>query len=174
MPGSRLRQVREATEVGERAAVRRAIAGIDLPLRTYNSFARDAANSADIAAHMPARRMFEYRVVYSLMPELDELHRKELVDLAQLRSLPGTGGPLSQEEKRSVLGATENLILDNDRVRRASSFTLRHMRDLGIGITWTQLRNNLADVPVYDGCLTREIKPMIDVSPPTYPKQARS
>lgn len=171
---SRLRQVREATEGGERAAVRRAIAGIDLPLRTYNSFARDAANSADIAAHMPARRMFEYRVVYSLMPELDELHRKELVDLAQLRSLPGTGGPLSQEEKRSVLGATENLILDNDRVRRASSFTLRHMRDLGIGITWTQLRNNLADVPVYDGCLTREIKPMIDLSPPTYPKQARS
>lgn len=171
---SRLRQVREATEGGERAAVRRAIAGIDLPLRTYNSFARDAANSADIAAHMPARRMFEYRVVYSLMPELDELHRKELVDLAQLRSLPGTGGPLSQEEKRSVLGATENLILDNDRVRRASSFTLRHMRDLGIGITWTQLRNNLADVSVYDGCLTREIKPMIDLSPPTYPKQARS
>jgi len=171
---SKLRQVREATEAGNRAAVRRAIAGIDLPLRTYNSFAREAANSADIAAHMPARKMFEYRVVYSLMPELDELHRKELVDLAQLRSLPGTGGPLNQEEKRSVLDATENLILDNDRVRRASSFTLRHMRDLGIGIARAQLRNNLADVPVYDSCLTREIKPMIDLSPPTYPRQAKS
>jgi hypothetical protein len=171
---SRLRQVREATEAGNRAAVRRAIAGIDLPLRTYNSFAREAANSADIAAHMPARRMFEYRVVYSLMPELDELHRKELVDLAQLRSLPGTGGPLNQEETRSVLDATENLILDNDRVRRASSFTLRHMRDLSIGIARAQLRNNLADVPVYDSCLTREIKPMIDLSPPTYPRQAKS
>ena len=171
---SRLRQVRQATEAGNRAAVRRAVAGIDLPLRTYNSFAREAANSADIAAHMPAGRMFEYRVVYSLMPELDELHRKELVDLAQLRSLPGTGGPLNQEEKRSVLDATENLILDNDRVRRASSFTLRHMRDLGIGIARAQLRNNLADVPVYDSCLTREIKPMIDLSPPTYPRQAKS
>jgi hypothetical protein len=170
---SRLRQVRQATEAGNRAGVRQAIAGIDLPLRTYNSFAREAANSADIAAHMPAGRMFEYRVVYSLMPELDELHRKELVDLAQLRSLPGTGGPLNQEEKRSVLDATENLVLDNDRVRRASSFTLRHMRDLGIGITRAQLRNNLADVPVYDGCLTREIKPMIDLSPPTYPRQTR-
>ncbi|MGE5563399.1 MAG: hypothetical protein ACM3ZV_08820 [Bacillota bacterium] len=170
---SRLRQVRQAAEAGNRAAVRGAIGGIDLPLRTYNSFAREAANSADIAAHMPARRMFEYRVVYSLMPELDELHRKELVDLAQLRSLPATGGPLSQEEKRTVLDATENLILDNDRVRRASSFTLRHMRDLGIGIARAQLRNNLADVPVYDGCLTREIKPMIDLSAPTYPTQAR-
>lgn len=171
---ARLRQVREATEAGNRAAVRSAIAGIDLPLRTYNSFAREAANSADIAAHMPARRMFEYRVVYSLMPELDELHRKEMADLGELRSLPGTGGPLDQEEKRAVLGATENLILDNNRVRRASSFTLRHMRDLGIGINRAQLRNNLADVPVYDGCLTREIKPMIDVSPPTYPRDKNS
>ena len=171
---SRLRQLRGLVEADDRAPVRRAIAEIDLPLRTYNSFAREAANSADIAAHMPARRMFEYRVVYSLMPELDELHRKELVDLAQLRSLPATGGPLNQEEKRSVLDATENLVLDNDRVRRASSFTLRHMRDLGIGITRAQLRNNLADVPVYDGCLTREIKPMIDLTPPTSPRQSRS
>ena len=167
---SRLRQVRQATEAGNRAAVRSAIAGIDLPLRTYNSFAREAANSADIAAHMPARRMFEYRVVYSLMPELDELHRKELADLAQLRSLPGTGGPLDQEEKRAILAATENLILDNNRVKRASSFTLRHMRDLGIGINRAQLRFNFADVPVYNDCLAREIKPMIDLSPPTYPK----
>lgn len=169
---SRLRQLRGSVEQGDRLAVRRAIAGIDLPLRTYNSFAREAANSADIAAHMPARRMFEYRVVYSLMPELDDLHRKELDDLAQLRSLPGTGGPLNQEEKRAVLSATENLILDNDRVKRASSFTLRHMRDLGIGINRPQLQHNFADVPVYNGCLTREIKPLIDLTPPTSPTQS--
>lgn len=171
---SRLRQLRGLVEADDRAPVRRAIAEIDLPLRTYNSFAREAANSADIAAHMPAGRMFEYRIVYSLMPELDELHRKELDDLAQLRSLPGTGGPLNQEEKRAVLGATENLILDNNRVKRAASFTLRHMRDLGIGISRDQLSHNLADVPVYDGCLTREIKPMIDLTPPTSPRQSRS
>ena len=171
--GDRLRQIRGLIESNDRAAVRQAIARIDLPLRTYNSFAREAANSADIAAHMPTDRMFEYRVVYSLMPELDGLHRKELDDLAQLRSLPGTGGPLNQEEKRAVLGATENLILDNDRVKRASSFTLRHMRDLGVGINRAQLRYNFADVPVYDGCLTRQIEPMIDLTPPTYPRQVK-
>jgi hypothetical protein len=164
---ARLRQVRGSVEAGDRAAVRRAIAGIDLPLRNYNSFAREAANSADIAAHMPSDTMFEYRIVYSLMPELDGLHRKELNDLAQLRSLPATGGPLDQEEKRAVLAATENLILDNNRVKRASSFTLRHMRDLGVGIDRPQLQHNFADVPVYDGCLTREIKPLIDLTPPT-------
>jgi hypothetical protein len=117
--------------------------------------------------------MFEYRIVYSLMPELDVLHRKELDDLAQLRSLPETGGPLDQDEKRAILAATENLILDNDRVKRASSFTLRHMRDLGVGITRSQLQANFADVPVYDGCLTRQIKPMIDLTPPTYPTHSR-
>lgn len=167
----RLREVRRTIQTGDRGAIRRAIAGIDLPLRTYNSFAREAANSADIAAHMPADRMFEYRIVYSLMPELDGLHRKELQDLAQLRSLPATGGPLGQEEKRAILAATENLILDNARVKRAASFTLRHMRDLGVGINRAQLQHNFADVPVYNGCLTREIKPLIDLTPPTSPTQ---
>lgn len=169
----RLRQLRGLVEAGDRLPVRRGIGRIDLPVRSYNSFARDAANSADIAGHMPADRMFEYRIVYSLMPELDVLHRKELDDLAQLRSLPETGGPLDQDEKRAILAATENLILDNDRVKRASSFTLRHMRDLGVGITRSQLQANFADVPVYDGCLTRQIKPMIDLTPPTYPTHSR-
>lgn len=169
----RLREVRTTIQTGDRAAIRRAIAGIDLPLRTYNSFAREAANSADIAAHMPADRMFEYRIVYSLMPELDGLHRKELDDLAQLRSLPATGGPLDQEEKRAILAATENLMLDNARVKRGASFTLRHMRDLGVGINRAQLQHNLADVPVYDSCLTRDIKPLIDLTPPTYARQIR-
>jgi hypothetical protein len=68
------------------------------------------------------------------------------------------------------LAATENLILDNNRVKRAAAFTLRHMRDLGVGINRDQLGHNLADVPVYDNCVTRDIKPMIDLSPPTYSK----
>lgn len=166
----RLHALRPLIESGDRLAVRQAIARIDLPLRTYNSFAREAANSADIAAHMPAGKMFEYRIVYSLMPELDALHRKELSDLAQLRSLPGSGDQLDEEEKRAILLATENLMLDNDRVKRGSSFTLRHMRDLGIGISRAQVKLNFDDVPVYRDCVAREVKPMIDLSPPTYPK----
>lgn len=165
----RLRSIRASVEKGDRLAVRQTIAGIDLPLRNYNSFAREAANSADIAAHMAADRMYEYRIVYSLVPELDDIHRKELDDLAQLRSVPGSGGVLDQNEKRAVLLATENLLLDNNRMKRASAFTLRHMRDLGIGISQAQVERNFADVPVYRGCLTRDIKPMIDLSPPTYP-----
>jgi hypothetical protein len=103
------------------------------------------------------------------MPELDDVHRKELEDLAELRSLPASGPSLGQEEKRASLAAVENLMLDNDRMKRGSAFTLRHMRDLGVGISRTQLQLNLADVPVYRGCLTSDVRPMIELSPPTYP-----
>jgi hypothetical protein len=163
----RLRALRGLVDEKDRMTVRRAIAGIELPLRTYESSARSAANSADISAHMPTDRMYEYRIVYALMPELDDVHRKELDDLAQLRALPGSGGPLDQGEKRAALSAIENLMLDNDRMKRASAFTLRHMRELGIGINRAQVDRNFADVSVYRGCLTREIRPMIGLSPPT-------
>ncbi len=168
----RLQALRETINAGDRAAVRQQIAQISLPLRTYNSFAREAASSSDIAAHMPRHTMYEYRVVYSLMPELDDIHRKELEDLAELRSIPASGVSLGQEEKRAALAAVENLMLDNDRMKRGSAFTLRHMRDLGIGVSRAQLKLNLADVPVYRGCLTPDVRPMIQLSPPTYPGSA--
>jgi hypothetical protein len=164
---NRLRALRDTVNAGDRAAARRQIDAIDLPLRNYNSHARQAANSSDIASHIPADTMYEYRIVYALMPELDEVHRKELQDLADLRSLPATGGSLSQQEKHATLAAVENLILDSDRMKRASAFTLRHMRDLGIGINRPQLQRNFADVPVYRGCATLNVKSMIDLSPPT-------
>jgi hypothetical protein len=162
----RLQALRETVNSGNRETVKQQIARISLPLRTYNSFAREAASSSDIAAHMPRHTMYEYRVVYSLMPELDDVHRKELEDLAELRSLPASGGPLSQQEKHVALAAVENLMLDNDRMKRASAFTLRHMRDLEIGVNRPQLQRNLADVPVYGNCLTSHIGQMVDLSPP--------
>ncbi|HKX92784.1 MAG TPA: hypothetical protein VJM15_10225 [Sphingomicrobium sp.] len=163
----RLQATRAAINAGDRAMARRQIDVIDLPLRNYNSHAREAANSSDIAAHIPADTMYEYRIVYALVPEMDDVHRGELEHLAELRSLPASGGPLSQQEKHTALAAVENLMLDNDRMKRASAFTLRHMRDLEIGVNRPQLRRNFADVPIYGNCLTSDIGPMIDLSPPT-------
>jgi hypothetical protein len=163
----RLRALRNTINSGDRSASRRQIDAIDLPLRNYNSHARQAANSSDIAAQIPADTMYEYRIVYALVPELDDVHREELDDLAELRSLPASGGSLSQDEKRFALAAVENLILDNDRMKRASAFTLRHMRDLGIGVNRPQLERNFADVPIYRNCLTQDVRSMISLSPPT-------
>lgn len=161
----RLRRLRALVEQGDRAAVIDAISQVHLPLRNYNSQAREAANSADITAHMPSDRKYDYRIVYALTPELDSIHRKELEDLASLRSLPATGGSMLPEEKRALLGAIENLALNNDRVKRAARFTLRRMRDLGIGLDRPQLERNFADLPTYQGCRTPNIGPLLEMVP---------
>lgn len=161
----RLRRVRTLTEQGDRVAANAAIDAIQLPLRNYNSGAREAANSADITAHMPVDRKYDYRIVYALTPELDSIHRKELEDLASLRSLPATGGQLRQDEKRALLTAIENLSLDNDRIKRGAIFTLRRMRDIGVGLDKSQVQRNFADLPSYQGCLTRDVGAMLRFTP---------
>ena len=163
----RLKALRDAIRRGDRQEVLRRIEGIQLPLRSWNSFARQAANASDIVSRMPRAVSSEYRIVYSLTPELDDVHHQELQDLARLRAIPTGTEPLSVAEKMSALDAIENLVVDNQRMRRGSAFTLRHMRELGIGITRDQVARNFADVPTYSGCLTRSIKADIDQSPPT-------
>jgi hypothetical protein len=163
----RLSALRGAIQRGDRVEVIRRINDIQLPLRSWNSFARQAANASDIVSRMPRSVSNEYRIVYSLTPELDDVHHQELQDLAQLRAIPTGTEPLSIAEKLSALEAIENLIIDNQRMRRGSAFTLRHMRELGVGITRDQVARNFADVPAYSGCLTRSIKSDIDQSPPT-------
>jgi len=161
----RLRRIRGLAETGDRAGVSSAIETIQLPVRNYNSSARDAANSADITAHMPADRKYDYRILYALTPEMDALHRKELEDLAALRALPATGGPLGQDEKHFVLGAVENLLIDNDRTKRAAVFTLRRLKALDIRLDKSQVERNFADVPSYSNCRTRDVGPMFKFTP---------
>lgn len=161
----RLGRLRTLVEQGDRAVVSQAISMIQLPLRNYNNQAREAANSSDITAHMPDERKYDYRIVYALTPELNSVHGKELEDLASLRSVPATGGPLLPEEKRALLGAIENLSLDNDRVRRAARFTLRRMRDMGIGLDKWQIERNFADLPTYRQCRARDIRPLLEMVP---------
>src|SRR5689334_15611809 len=161
----RLHRLRDLVEGGDRAAVVTAIEGVQLPLRNYNDAAREAANSADITAHMPAGRKYGYRIVYALTPEMDSLHQKELADLAALRSLPNSGGAMNAEEKRAMLAAVENLRFDNDRMKRAAVFTLRRMGDIGIGLDKPQVERNFADLTVYRDCLTTNVAPMLRFAP---------
>lgn len=161
----RLHRLRTLVEQGDRAAVNEVIETIQLPLRNYNSQAREAANSADITAHMPTDRKYDYRIAYALTPELDAIHRKELEDLASLRSLSTTGGPLQQDERRAMLVAIENLSLDNDRIKRGARFTLIRMRTIGIGLDKSQLQRNFADLPAYDACRTRDLGPLLKFTP---------
>lgn len=54
-----------------------------------------------------------------------------------------------------MLEAIANLEIDNHRMERASSFALRHMRNLGLDIDRDQLRRRIAEARMhYGGCLT--------------------
>ena len=159
---NRLAGVRTAIEQGDRAASRLRIEDLWLPKRTYDSFARDSAVASDVASHMPAGTMFNFRIVYSLIPEMNRLQDGELADLSRLRALPATGGALTQPEKLAETGAIEALELDNERMGRAAAFTLQHMQDVKVGLDPRMLGRDIQEADAhYDGCIARDVRPLI-------------
>jgi hypothetical protein len=123
-----LNSARAAIEKGDRLESRTFIEQLWLPNRTWDSLARDAANAADVAAHMPHERMLQYRIAYEMVPDMQRLAEKELADLGRFRALPASGGELTSEEKLSEIGAIEALKLDNDTFARESRFLLLRMK----------------------------------------------
>lgn len=123
-----LDSLRTSLEQGDRAKSRKLIEGFWLPNRTRDSLARDAANTADVAAHMPHERMLQYRIAYEMVPDMQRLAEKELADLGHLRALPASGGELSPDEKLSEIAAIEAIKLDNDTFARESRFLLLRMK----------------------------------------------
>jgi hypothetical protein len=130
-----LNGLRASVEHGDRAESRKLIDRFWLPNRTWDSLARDAANTADIAAHMPHQRMLQYRIAYEMIPAMQRLAEKELGDLGRLRALPASGGELTSDEKISEIAAIEALKLDNDTFARESRFVLLRMKMMGLGLS---------------------------------------
>lgn len=130
-----LDSLRSSVEQGDRAKSRKLIVGFWLPNRTWDSLARDAANSADIAAHMPHERMLQYRIAYEVVPDMQRLAEKELADLGHLRALPASGGQLSPDEKLSEIAAIEAIKLDNDTFARESRFLLLRMKMMDLRLS---------------------------------------
>jgi hypothetical protein len=152
---SRLAAIRAAVESGDRSQSRKLIDTIWLPNKTYDSLARERATASDVASHMPADEMIHFRIVYAQIADLDRLADKELGDLAHLRALPATGGPLQQSEKLAETSAIEELNLDNDRMARDARFTLRHMRIAGLQLDRKYLAQQIGDARAHYGrCLS--------------------
>lgn len=150
----RLADIRSAAERGDRP---RSVALIDtiwFPERTYDSLAREAATASDVASHMPHQRMLQYRIIYEVIPDMDRLSDRELVDLSRLRALPRTGGPLGTSEKLAVLDAVEALRVDNDVISREARFVLQHMRLNKLKLDSAFVRENVEEArPHYPACL---------------------
>ena len=109
-----LDSLRASVERGDRRESRKLIDGFWLPNRTWDLLARDAANTADVAAHMPHQRMLQYRIAYEMVPDMQRLAEKELGDLGHVRALPASGGQITTDEKLSEIAAIEATKLDNE------------------------------------------------------------
>jgi hypothetical protein len=150
-----LDRLRDSVERGDRSESRRLIGQFWLPNRTWDSLARDAANTADVAAHMPHERMLQYRIAYEMVPDMQRLAEKEIADLGHLRALPASGGQLTDNEKLSELGAIEALGIDNDTFARESTFLLLRIRMMGIGLSTRFVGHHLRAAQAHYGtCVT--------------------
>ncbi len=150
-----LERLRASVELGDRSESRKLIDQFWLPNRTWDSLARDAANTADVAAHMPHQRMLQYRIAYEMVPDMQRLAEKELADLGRLRALPSSGDQLTQDEKHSEIAAVEAMNLDNDTFARESRFLLLRMRmmDLRLSKRFVEHHVRAAHEP-YGNCIT--------------------
>jgi hypothetical protein len=127
--------LRASVEQGDRARSRKLIDRFWLPNRTWDSLARDAANTADVATHMPHERMLQYRIAYEMVPDMQRLAEKELGDLGHLRALPASGNELAPDEKLSEIAAIEAVRLDNDTFARESRFLLLRMKMMDLRLS---------------------------------------
>jgi hypothetical protein len=151
---NRLDNLRSAVEQGNRARSIELIDTIWLPERTYDSLAREAATASDVASHMPHERMLQYRIIYEVIPDMDRLSDREIVDLSRLRGLPRSGGTLETPEKLAAIGAIEALRVDNDAISREARFALQHIRLNKLKLDTAFVRENVEEArPHYPACL---------------------
>ena len=152
---ARLDAVRAAIEKGDRGQSRKLIDNFWLPKGTYDSLAREAATASDVASHMPHQTMLQYRITYEVVPDMDRLADKELADLAHLRALPASGGPLEISEKLSEADAIEAMKLDTDAMAREARFVLSHMLKMELPLDRAFVELNLKEPRErYRGCLS--------------------
>ncbi len=92
---------------------------------------RDAANTSDVASHMPADTMDLFAIVYTQMAPMNQNSEREVAGLAQLHALSHSGGALSAAERVKALSAVEALRSDDHLIWLVSGWTMPKLRELG-------------------------------------------
>jgi hypothetical protein len=155
---ARLDEMRSAVERGDRVQSRKLIDRFWLPKRTWDSLARESATASDVASHMAHDRMFQYRIAYEMVPDLQRLADKELADLGNLRALPATGGQIGTSEKLATIQSIESLKLDNDTTARESSFLLSRLQLMRLTLDPAFVARNMSEPRAHLGnCLATPV-----------------
>lgn len=159
-----LDNIRAAVEAGRpRAEVAKLVRGYWIQMLTYDSTALKNATASDIAVHMPPDQLEAFNQAYNAIPVMDEVGSKEAGDLARLRALKSTGGPLSDLEATELLAATEALRNDDHRMWVGARWALPAMLELGGTLDHGRIQRFMGNArEAYGGC----VKDL----PPDWPK----
>lgn len=153
----RLDAIRAAVEAGKsRGQIRGLIDAYWAPYFSYDSIARDAANTSDVASHMPAKKLDLYAIIYTQMPAMSRNSERETADQAQLRALNRSGGALSPAEQDKVLSAVEALRSDDHLMWLVSGWTMPKLRELG-SLDADRVREMVADAREHYGDCIRPL-----------------
>lgn len=127
-----LDRIRGAVEEGaNRQEVRKLIDSYWVEFVTFDSIAHQDAAASAVAAHMAPEELEDFTTAYAVMPLMDSTSRKEAADVARLRALRRTGGPLSEYEQMEVLGAVEALRNNEHQMFDAARWAMPPIRRLG-------------------------------------------
>lgn len=130
---ARLNALRAAVEGGApRPEVVRLADSYRVEFLTFDSLAQANAVASGVTAHMRPETLDALNSVYALMPLLDRTHGREAQDIARLRALRRTGGPLSDAERDRLLEGVEALRGDEEVIWAGVRWTLPRIKAMGI------------------------------------------
>ena len=129
---ARLEQIRAAVEANRtRSEIARLVAEYKVVFVTYDRIAYESAIASQVSTHMDQAALDLFTVPYTTLPAMDAANRQEAVDLARLRGLKRTGGPLNQAEESQLLWAVEALRNDDNMIYAAATSALPAIRRIG-------------------------------------------
>jgi hypothetical protein len=127
-----LDEIRSAVEAGKsRAETTRLTAAVFVPSYSFDSVAHDAANASDVMSHMPRGDADQFTNLYSIMPQMDRTNALAAQDVARIRAISRTGGPLTQAEQTQVLIAVEELRNDDLIMSLDAMWALPRLKKVG-------------------------------------------
>jgi len=119
-------------------------------VRTFDTLALEAANTSDVASHMPQDELARFTFPYKRMPLIERTNIDEAAEMARLRAFRTTGGPLSNEEKNQLLRSVEALRNDDALISKSSDMMLPSIEQIG-PLDRARVRSFIADARAHYG-----------------------
>lgn len=155
-----LQRIRTAIDSGRpRSEISAMIDGYWVEYLTYDTTAHQAATASDIAVHMPSDELEAFNSVYNAIPDMDEIGKKEAGDLARLRGLRRSGGPLSDYEATETAAAVEALRIDDNDMWVSVRWSLPVMEQLGGTFDPGRIRRFMGNAREHYGDCVRFLPP---------------